>query len=247
MKSKSQTKPNPMNSKLLLPLALAAVLLPSNVRAAETNAWTCDITLYGLAAGMSGDVMVKGIPAEVDFGFDEIWDNLEFGAMGKVRVGHGRWALTTDVIYMDLGTSQKNVSVDFEQWVVEPTLSYRVSPNLELLAGARYNQLDVAIAGPFNVRSGTESWWDPIVGANVSLPLGEKFCFNMRGDIGGFDVGSDLTWQAFPSVTWQFAKAWSLNAGYRWVYTDYADGSGTDEFRYDMLSQGPQLGVTFRF
>jgi opacity protein-like surface antigen len=237
-----------MRSKILLSLALAATLLPSNVRASETNAWTFDVTLYGLAAGMSGDVMVKGIPADVDMGFDQIWNNLEFGAMGKVRVGHGRWALTTDVIYMDLGASKNNVSVDFEQWVVEPSLSYRICQNFEVLAGARYNQLDGEINGPLGITpSGTQSWWDPIVGANVSLPLGEKFSLNLRGDIGGFDVGSDLTWQAFPSVNWQIAKSWSLNAGYRWVYTDYSDGSGANEFQYDMLSQGPQLGVTFRF
>jgi hypothetical protein len=216
--------------------------------AAQTNGWTCDVTLYGLAVGMSGDAMVRGIPADVDVGFDDIWDNLEFAAMGRVRVGHGPWALTTDVIYMNLGASQNNVSVDFEQWVVEPTLSYRLCQNFEVLAGARYNQLDIEINDPFGINpSGTQSWWDPIVGANVSLPLSEKFCFNMRGDIGGFDVGSDLTWQAFPSVGWQISKAWSLNAGYRWVYIDYSSGSGANEFQYDVLSQGPQLGVTFRF
>ncbi|MBC8009165.1 MAG: outer membrane beta-barrel protein [Burkholderiales bacterium] len=237
-----------MSSKLLLPLVLAATLLPSASHAAEPEAWTFEVSLYGLAAGMSGDVVVKGVPADVDLGFDQILDNLELGAMGKIRVGHGQWALTADIIYMELGASKNGVSVDFEQWVVEPSLSYRFNPNLEVLAGARYNRLDASITGPFSIDpSSTESWWDPIVGANVSLPLGEKFSFNMRGDIGGFNVGSDLTWQAFPSVSWQFANAWSLNAGYRWVYTDYSNGSGTDEFKYDILTQGPQLGVTYQF
>ena len=35
-------------------------------------------------------------------GFDKIWDNLEFDAMGTLRVGYDRWAFTTDVIYMGL-------------------------------------------------------------------------------------------------------------------------------------------------
>ena len=34
------------------------------MRAEETNKWTFDLSLYGLAAGMSGNVAVKGIPAE---------------------------------------------------------------------------------------------------------------------------------------------------------------------------------------
>jgi hypothetical protein len=237
-----------MKSKTLLSLALVAGLWPAIVRAEEPNAWTCDVTLYGLAAGMSGDVMIRGVPADVDLGFDKIWDNLEFGAMGSVRLGYERWALTTDVIYMDLSASKNAVTVDFEQLVIEPTLSYQISRNFEVLAGARYNQLDGQIRGPLGINpSGTRSWWDPIVGGNVVFPLGEKFSLNVRGDIGGFGVGSDLAWQAFPSVGWQISKACSLHAGYRWVYMDYAEGSGGSEFQYDMLTQGPQLGFTIHF
>jgi hypothetical protein len=38
----------------------------------------------------------------------------------------------------------------------------------------------------------------------------------------------------------------SLQLGYRWLY-DYETGSGASRFKYDMLSQGMQLGVTFHF
>lgn len=85
------------------------------------------------------------------------------------------------------------------------------------------------------------------MGANLSLPLAEKWRLNVRGDIGGFGVGSDLTWQAFPYVNWQFAKWSSLQAGYRWLYTDYETGSGTNEFCYDVLSEGFQVGLTVHF
>ena len=96
-------------------------------------------------------------------------------------------------------------------------------------------------------RSGTQDWWDPIVGASLTLPLGKHFSFSVRGDIGGFGVGSDFTWQAFPYFSWQFAQWGSLQAGYRWLYMDYETGSGTSHFRYDRLNQGPQLGITFSF
>ena len=58
---------------------------------------------------------------------------------------------------------------------------------------------------------------------------------------------ADLTYQAFPNVTWQFTKWGSLQLGYRWIYANYETGSGTDRFKYDVLTQGPQLGVTFIF
>lgn len=233
-------------------LATAGTLLitagPAPAQDDAKNKWSFDATLYGLAAGMSGDVGLGRVDADVDVGFDDVLDNLEFGAMGKVRVGYERWALATDVIYMGLGASKNGVSVDLDQWVVEPTLGYTVCKGFELLAGVRYNNLSVDVRGPFGRNpSGTEDWWDPIVGANLSLPFAKKFSLDLRGDIGGFGVGSDLTWQAFPSVSWHLSRSCSLHAGYRWVYTDYEDGSGRDRFKYDILTQGPQLGFTFHF
>ena len=104
------------------------------------------------------------------------------------------------------------------------------------------------ITGPFGYSpSGTQDWWDPIVGGNFSQPLGRNFSFNLRGDIGGFGVGSELTWQLLPSLSWQFADWGSIEAGYRWVYADYESGSGPNLFKYDMLNQGFQVGLTFHF
>ena len=60
---------------------------------------------------MSGDVTVRGVPADLNVGFDAIADNLEFGAMGKIRLGYDRWAITTDVVYMGLGASKNGVSM----------------------------------------------------------------------------------------------------------------------------------------
>ena len=56
-----------------------------------------------------------------------------------------------------------------------------------------------------------------------------------------------MTWQAFPYFGWQFAQWGSLQLGYRWLYMDYETGSGADRFKYDMLIQGPQIGLTFNF
>ncbi len=234
---------------LLLSAALLAALA---TQANETNKWTFDVSLYGLAVGMSGDIGIGSVNADINAGFDKIWDNLEFGAMGTVRVGYGPWALTTDIIYMGLEGSKNGVTAEFDQWMVEPTLSYRVSEYLEPLAGVRYNNLSGEIRGPGvlptpRIPTGTQEWWDPIVGANATLPLGKGFSLNVRGDVGGFGVGSDLTWQVFPYFGWRFAKWGSLQLGYRWLYMDYETGSGASRFKYDMLNQGPQIGLTAHF
>lgn len=243
-----------MNKSRLLPVVATVLVSTATVLGGEPNPnpWTLDVSLYGLAAGMSGDVTVRGFTSDLDVGFDKVWDNLEFCAMGTVRVGYERWALNTDVIFMGLGASKGGISADLDQWVVEPSLSYRFCQEFEVLAGARYNNISGELRGPGIlptpvVPTGTQEWWDPIVGANVRLPLFSKLSFNVRGDIGGFGVGSDLTWQAFPYLSWQFTRLASLQAGYRWVYTDYETGSGLRRFAYDVLTQGPQVGFTLHF
>jgi hypothetical protein len=225
----------------------ATAFIPS-LRAEETNHWTFDLSIYGLAASMSGNVAVKGIPADVDIGFDKIWDNLNFGAMGTVRVGYDRWALSTDVIYMDVEGTKNSLSLQLKQWMVLPALEYHVHRQITVFAGAQYNSIGMELNGPIGLNpSGTQDWWDPIVGAQLSLPLGKGFSLNARGDVGGFGVGSDLTWQAFPYVNWQFTKWGSFQLGYRWIFANYETGSGINRFKYDILTQGPQLGLTFSF
>ncbi len=237
-----------MITKTAIILALATVLLPSVLRAEETNQWTFDLSLYGLAAGMSGNVAVKGIPANVDVGFDKVWENLQFGAMGSARVGYGRWGLSTEVIYMDLEAAKGPFTVTAQQWLVQPALEYRFCRYFEAYAGTRYNNIALGLNGPLGRNpSGTHEWWDPIVGGRVSLPIWKTISFNVSGDIGGFDVGSKLTWQAFPYVNWQISKLASVQAGYRLLYTDYETGSGFNQFKYDMLTSGPQIGFTLHF
>src|ERR1035438_4450593 len=158
-------------------LALAGLALGPTTSDAQTDKkWSVDVSLNALAAGLSGDVMVKGIPANLDVGFDQVLEHLNAGAMGAVRVGYDRWAINTEFIYMDLGGSQGGARVDFEQLTVEPTLRYRVCDYFEALAGARYNNLSgsVSLTGPLGTQrasSGTVDWWDPHFAHRLGLLL----------------------------------------------------------------------------
>lgn len=236
-----------MKHKLLAALALSAVLLPTASRAGDDDKWTFENSIYLFGAGMSGDVTVKGVTADLNVDFSDVLQNLEFGAMGSLRASRGALSLNLDVIYTGLGASKGPVSGDLDQWVVEPTLSYRVSKHIEPFVGVRYNNLGGEIRGPFGILpTGTQDWFDPIVGANFTFPLNEKLSLNARGDVGGFGVGSDLTWQAFPYLNWRISERCSLQAGYRWVSNDYESGSGANRFAYDVLTQGPQIGLTIK-
>ena len=236
--------------KLALLALAASTLAPTSV-SGQTNHWRFDASMNLFLAGLSGDVTARGIPAELDLSFGDIVENLEFGAAGRFTVGYDRWSLSTEVSYLGLGTSTRAASIDVDQWLVEPSVGYRFCEWFEGFAGARYNRIDgdVRFKGPLGkVATGTQDWWDPIVGANLSLPLvGRKLTFEGHFDIGGFGVGSDLTWQAYPYLNWRFSKRSSAQLGYRWVATDYETGSGTSKFRYDVIVEGPQVGLTLHF
>lgn len=226
----------------------AAVILAPIARAEEPKKWSVDASLYFLGAGMDGEVGIAGASADLDVDFSDVLENLEFGAMAFARVGRDRWAFTTEVVFMGLAASKDAISADFDQWLVEPRLSYRASPYLDPFVGVRYNNLSGEIRGSFGRSpSGTQDWLDPILGADFHIPATRELSFVLHGDIGGFGAGSDLTWQLFPYAHWRFAQRASLQAGYRLFDTDYETGSGSSEFRYDVLTHGPQLGVTFHF
>ena len=243
IKSKTFRARSPMNNKSLLSIATAFTLFAGSVYGDDLNGWTFGGSIYGLAAGMSGKVAVKGVPADVDVGFDKIWEHLKLGAMGTATVGYDRWSMSTDVIYMDLRASKGSVQVQARQWMVEPTIGYVVCQYFTAYAGSRFNSIHLAINGPLGVNpASTHDWWDPIVGGKTSIPLGKGVSLDLNGDVGGFGVSSDVTWQLFPHVSWRFNRYASLQAGYRFLYTDYQTGSGLSRFKYDMLTTGPQIG-----
>ena len=137
-----------MKHSILLPLCTVALLAPLPAGAAETNEWTFDVSIYGLADGMSGQIGIGPVTADVDVGLDDILNNLEFGFMGTARVGYGPWALTVEGLYMGVEGTKNGVTAELDQWLVEPTLSYRVNKYFEPLAGVRYNHLSGELRGP---------------------------------------------------------------------------------------------------
>jgi hypothetical protein len=66
-------------------------------------------------------------------------------------------------------------------------------------------------------------------------------------DVGGFDVGSELAWQAVVRLNWTISETLFATFGYRILDTGYEDGSGASLFRYDVTMSGPGIGMRWRF
>jgi len=235
----------------LLAALLFVLVAPAEAQEADEG-WQVTVTPYLLGAAMSGTTTLRGHEVEIDLSASDIFSNLEFGAMAAVVARRGNWGLGGDAIWMSLGaTSERGLAtVDFDQGAFAFYGLYRLGAAADLTFGARYNLLRgrVAFHGPGQTTVDQDkSWVDPLIGTILRTTGDGPVGFRLYAEIGGFGVGSDMAWQAFPMVSIRLADWASLEAGYRWLDMDYTDGEGTDRFGYDMLTQGPVAGVAFRF
>jgi hypothetical protein len=232
----------------VLVLALAAQVAP-----AQSTALTHSVEDCFMGASMTGTAGAGPVTGDVNLTSSKIFENLQFGTMANYRGEAPKWAVAADVVYMGLGATgtgdggRATAEVDMDEWLVEATGSYRLSPDFEAVGGARYTSLKTAI----ELRSPQETtktkasadWVDPNVGARLAAPLSEAFVFVFRGMLGGFGVGCDLTSDVDARLKRHAAKAVDLSVGYRYLDQNHEKDGG---FRWDVVSQGPLAGVSLR-
>jgi len=94
----------------------------------------------------------------------------------------------------------------------------------------------------------TEEWIDPLVGLRTRIDVLKNLAFTARGDVGGFDVGSDLSWKAQLLLDYQVTRRFSVAGGYQWLDIDYDNAkSGSRKYAWDGQYRGPVLGLMFWF
>ena len=79
-------------------------------------------------------------------------------------------------------------------------------------------------------------------------PFAEKWTLAVRGDMGGFGIGSasDLTWSITTGLDFKLSEKWSIDIAYRYFDMDYSKGSGSNEFGFDGSMDGVMIGLTWR-
>ena len=227
-----------------------AVAIAFTSPAAQAEDWQYDLYVYGLGAAMDGTVGIGPVDGAVDVSFSDILDNLELGFMGSFRARKDDWAVTVDAIFMGLGAANQLVDIDVDQLVLEVDASYRFTEVFEVLFGLRYVDVDTDLdfTGPLDTRASVgDRWVDPVVGLRLEAPMGDKWVFAGRLDVGGFGVGTDFSFQAALHLGYRLGESATLTLGFRYIDMDYEDGTGLDRFKYDIATSGPQVGVVFHF
>ena len=247
-------------------LCLIIFSLPLDSVAAENDNWEFLVSPYAWLTSIDGDVSIKNQKEDIDIGIDDIVNNLDFSGMLYMEAKKGKFGFYLEANYLKVGDDEDlglhdEIEFDFEQesWIVEFGCSYRLGQwnperpvTLEVLLGGRYYNISTELdyKNKFTgIKHGKDSdvdLLDPTVGLRLSSYLSEHLRFNLRADMGGFDISDSTTkssWQVMGLLGYDLSQKTTIFAGYRAIDIDCEK----DDFKMDMTFHGPVLGAVFKF
>jgi hypothetical protein len=247
---------------LALCAAAAAAVADDSTEPPPASGWSFSVSPYVWGSSLNGTTAVGSRlpPIEIDASFKDILRNLNIAAMVLGEVRYQRFGAYADVVYTnieaDAGGSSNilfdDIDVHNQLFIGTFGGEYRVLEgqmgSVDLLAGARVwsvnTRLDIN-GGLLDDREfeDSESWVDPVIGVKGRFDFGEGLFAVGMGHVGGFGVGSDLTWDVFGGLGYDFNDNYSVLAGYRHLAVDYAN----EDFKFDVELSGPVIGGTIRF
>jgi hypothetical protein len=225
--------------------------------------WNFLTDVYLMFPYMDGETGIgNNLILPVDANPGDIFSKLKMAAMLYLEANTDKWAITSDLVYMNLkqdvtpGIILYSGEVTAKQFVWEAAGLYRITSFWEAGIGGRLNYVQTSLDALINViPAGTEevtgrhhkTWYDPILITRLGTDIKDKWLFQFRGDLGGFGVGSDFTWQLQAYAGYRFTKMFQLTAGYRILSTDYKSGEEPEEFIFNVKEFGPVIRFGFNF
>lgn len=248
-----------MIRRYFLTLLITAITLGTSLsQEKEKSNWHYLAEIYLMFPNMSGNIGVADLPqVEVDANAGNIFGHLKMGAMFYFEATNDDWAITSDFLYMKLGqdVTPTNVvtggDVAMKQLAWEIDGLKHITPWLEGGIGGRlvslYTGLDIETISNPREGSASKTWFDPVILIRSQGAIKDKWLLQFRGDIGGFGLGSDFSWQIQANVGYRFSKLFQTTVGYRYIGINYDKGDGIERFVYDVDTYGLVLRLGFNF
>jgi hypothetical protein len=246
-----------------LAFLLISTFVYGHNEALGSDEWEIQVTPYFFAPAADLDATVAGSTVGIDMSFSDIFDEFDvFGLSLRTEAWKDEWGVIFDGMWTDLdgdfGPSD-SIGVTIHEGMVDLLGGYRIKADclnrqnliIDVMPGLRYHylkqEIKISLPIPIPTQGGSEDWIEPVIGARVAWPFAKKWTLMVRGDMGGFGIGSasDLTWSIHGGIGFQFAEKWMLKLGYRYFDIDYSKGSGSREFGLDGSLDGIWLGLTW--
>lgn len=253
-----------MNKQLLYILVFCIPFIGFSQNEEETtdttNKWEWQLTPYIWATGLNGTMEYSNQSGEINMSFGDSFDNLKLKGMFKFEVKKGNWSIMADYFSASIGRNasitenidginlDSELPVKLDQTIAELGGGYRFikDGNLEIdvLFGARYFKADIALERTESdtdwVKTESE-FYDPYVGIRF-LQTWNKFGLGGQIDVGGFTVGSEISYKYNMMVAYEFVKFLELQVGYQAYNPIYRE----DGFVYNVSTQGVFAGLNFK-
>ena len=182
--------------------------------------------------------------------------NVNIAIKAKVNLDYQSTIIQSGVLYQvakwqgrDGAYTALDLAGSARYWNEEVDVSLRVTGTLtaeiEKLGLVLQRSKSIAVA-----RSGTLEWVDPVVGARLRHQMASGSELILAGDIGGFGVGSDFSWQALATYGFDvnyFGTPLRTVVGYRALAVDYSENGRFGENSFDLVQHGPVLGISLRW
>jgi hypothetical protein len=249
-----------MAGLLLGALVLAAAPAIAQAPASSPEKWTFTASPYVWFSGLSGDVSNPSGGEDFSADFGDIFGSMKFSWMGLLEARRGRFSALVDTLYLNMqqgvpvpgrggfsGASARTQSAQAAA-IALYTVAEERAWRLEFGGGVRAWWFDTELKLDSDILPGrtvgnTTSWVDPVLSTRGVVRLSDRWALTGYGDIGGFGVGSELTWQVFATLDWRITDNFSASAGFRWIHIEYEEGRST--INLDMA--GPIIGASLRF
>ncbi|MGE0281877.1 MAG: hypothetical protein AB7P20_14860 [Rhizobiaceae bacterium] len=237
---------------------LIAATAPESTPPVEEG-WTYSITPYFWAAGLSGQTSQFNLPVvDIDADFGDIFDNLDFATMLIGEARNGPYSLFGDLMYTKLssgaatplGIAATSVDVDTSSFAGLAGAGYSVldgpAGRLDVVGAVRVWSVDTEISfnGAFldgQTRSDSATWVDGLAGVRGTYVFTPSLYAVGWGLVGA--GGADIDWDVMAGIGYNINETFSATLGYRALGVDYSK----DGFLFDVVQQGPILGLTIRF
>ncbi|MEQ9692899.1 hypothetical protein [Shimia sp. SDUM112013] len=238
--------------KAIIP-TIVALSMPLTAQAAE---WNYSASLYGWFPGLDSTIGTAFGDLDMDISAQDLISNLDMAFMGTFEGHNGQWGYLADIFYSDISTNKTgpfgfvSADLDLKLTLVSLAATYRVSETatsqVDLMGGLRGYDMDVG--GQFNgggnpTFGGSDKWVDPVIGLRGRWALSDQWSLTALGDVGGFGLGSDLSWQVLATFDYALNDSWLLRFGYRHLEVDKPI-NGRD---VQVGLSGPIFGATYRF
>ncbi len=210
--------------------------------------WRFSIRPYFFLSGLSGSVTASVVTVPINSTFGDLLGNLRPSGFAAFTVEKGLWGLYADLQYISLageGSRALQAELTLKNVIAELDVTFRppTARTLKFFAGARLYAIDegLTIGSQPRVEASTVVV-DPILGASGDWSLSDAWRFEVRGDVGGFGVGSEFTYQMMALFHVSLSDLLAIPFGYR-VLGYKLDTGGVS---LNVLMSGLVVGLDFR-